>query len=101
MKNYLILLMLCISAFAISSCKAPEDIIYLQDLTVNNPIDIPEVQYIRAKNEDKLLINVHCRDEKIAKLFNVMGHGYSSFAMSDKIVAKVSDVFPASASRWT
>ncbi len=37
MKNYLILLMLCISAFAISSCKAPEDIIYFQDLTVNNP----------------------------------------------------------------
>ncbi len=76
MKKFLFLLMLCISGIAVTSCKAPEDVIYFQDLTISNPIDIPEVQYIRAKHEDKLLINVHCRDEKIAKLFNVMGHGY-------------------------
>lgn len=76
MKKYLFLLMLCLSGIAITSCSPPQDIIYFQDLTVNHPIDLPEIQYIRAKHEDKLLINVHCRDEKIAKLFNVMGHGY-------------------------
>jgi len=76
MKNYLVLLMLCISGIAITSCSPPKDIIYFQDLTTDHPMDIPEVQYVRAKHEDKLLINVHCRDEKIAKLFNVMGHGY-------------------------
>jgi len=76
MKNYLILLMLCLSGIAITSCTPPKDIIYFQDLTVDKPIDVPEIQYVRAKHEDKLLINVHCRDENIAKLFNVMGHGY-------------------------
>ena len=76
MKNYLSLLMLCLSGIAISSCSPPQDIIYFQDLTTTHPIDLPEIQYVRAKHEDKLLINVHCRDEKIAQLFNVLGHGY-------------------------
>lgn len=76
MKNYLILLMLCLSGIAITSCSPPQDVIYFQDLTTTHPIDLPEIQYVRAKHEDKLLINVHCRDEKIAKLFNVLGHGY-------------------------
>ncbi len=76
MKNYLILLMLCLSGIAITSCSPPQDVIYFQDLTTTHPIDLPEIQYVRAKHEDKLLINVHCRDEKIARLFNVMGHGY-------------------------
>lgn len=76
MKNYLTLLMLCLTGIAISSCSPPKDIIYFQDLTTTHPVDLPEIQYVRAKHEDKLLINVHCRDEKIAKLFNVMGHSY-------------------------
>ena len=76
MKNYFHLLMLCLSGIAITSCSPPQDIIYFQDLTTTHPIDLPEIQYVRAKHEDKLLINVHCRDEKIARLFNVMGHGY-------------------------
>jgi len=76
MKKSIYYLLMCLLGVAITSCKAPEDIIYFQDLTTDHPIDIPEVQYIRAKHEDKLLINVHCRDQNIAKLFNVMGHGY-------------------------
>ena len=76
MKNYLILMMLCLASLAITSCKPPQDVIYFQDLTATHPIDLPEIQYVKAKHEDKLLINVHCRDEKIAQLFNVMGHGY-------------------------
>jgi len=76
MKNYLTLLMLCLTGIAISSCSPPKDIIYFQDLTTTHPVDLPEIQYVKAKHEDKLLINVHCRDEKIAKLFNVMGHSY-------------------------
>lgn len=76
MKNYFILMMLCLMGLAITSCKPPQDVIYFQDLTATHPIDLPEIQYVKAKHEDKLLINVHCRDEKIAQLFNVMGHGY-------------------------
>ena len=76
MKNYLIFMMLCLFGLAITSCKPPQDVIYFQDLTATHPIDLPEIQYVKAKHEDKLLINVHCRDEKIAQLFNVMGHGY-------------------------
>ena len=69
-------MMLCLFGLAITSCKPPQDVIYFQDLTATHPIDLPEIQYVKAKHEDKLLINVHCRDEKIAQLFNVMGHGY-------------------------
>ena len=78
MKHYLFFLLFGFWGIVITSCSPPQDIIYFQDLTTTHPIDLPEIQYVRARHEDKLLINVHCRDENIAKLFNVMGHGYYS-----------------------
>lgn len=68
-------LMLGIIALAAASCSAPKDIVYFQDLTPEAPKLIPEVEFAKIKPEDKLLINVHCRDENISKLFNVLGHG--------------------------
>lgn len=78
MKHNLFYLLFVFGGIVITSCSPPQDIIYFQDLTTTHPIDLPEIQYVRARHEDKLLINVHCRDENIAKLFNVMGHGYYS-----------------------
>ena len=75
MKKYLTFLMLSLWVIIISSCMAPKDIVYLQDLTPETPRQVPEVQFIRIKPEDKLFISVHCRDENIAKLFNVLGSG--------------------------
>ena len=39
MKNYFLLLMLCLSGIAITSCSPPQDIIYFQDLTTTHPIE--------------------------------------------------------------
>lgn len=89
MKNIYSFVTLVILAFVISSCRAPQDIVYLQDLTPDNPLPIPEVQYIKIKPEDKLFVRVHCRDENISKLFNVLGtstHVSSSYRSSSSSV---------------
>lgn len=79
MKKFKLFLMACLSIAAISSCKAPEDVLYLQDLTVNKPQTIQAPRYLSIKPGDKLQINVHSRDEKISDLFNVRTRngGYS------------------------
>ena len=76
MKRLLNILMLGCCILSITSCESPKDVIYLQDLTADKPLNIPPVQLIRVKPEDKLNINVHCRDENISSLFNV-GRGGS------------------------
>lgn len=68
-------LMLFALLWGFTSCLAPTDVVYLQDLTPDAPQIIPPVQLIKIKPEDKLYINVHCRDENIGALFNVRGHG--------------------------
>lgn len=75
MRKIVSKLMLGLVLLVISSCSAPKDVVYLQDLTPDAPQIIPPVQLIKIKPEDKLYINVHCRDENIASLFNVRGHG--------------------------
>lgn len=83
MKKILSLLTLGLSLLVVSSCITPQDVVYLQDLTPDAPQNIPPVQLIKIKPEDKLYINVHCRDENIASLFNVRGHGaYGGYGRS-------------------
>lgn len=76
MKKIKMLLMISIIALNLASCIAPTDVVYVQDLTPMEPKEIPQVQYLTVKPEDKLYINVHCRDENISKLFNVRSHSY-------------------------
>lgn len=76
MKKFFLLLMYGVLALTLVSCMAPSDVVYVQDLTPSEPKFIPPVQLIKVKPEDKLYINVHCRDENIASLFNVRGHSY-------------------------
>lgn len=79
-KKLLTLLLFGLLALTATSCLAPKNVIYLQDLTPDNPQRIPPVQLVTIKPEDKLYINVHCRDENIASLFNVRGHNsYSNY----------------------
>lgn len=78
MKKIQILLFYGLLALTLVSCMAPSDVVYVQDLTPSEPKIIPPVQLIRVKPEDKLYINVHCRDENIASLFNVRSHSYYS-----------------------
>jgi len=76
MKKFLLLFMYGLLAVTLVSCMAPTDVVYVQDLTPTEPKVIPPVHYVHVKPEDKLYINIHCRDENIASLFNVRGHGY-------------------------
>lgn len=76
MKTFFKLMGLCLLV-AVTSCSAPKNVVYMQDLTPETPVATPAVvQYLRVKPQDKLYINVHCRDENISSLFNVRGHGY-------------------------
>lgn len=76
MKRFKTFLMMGVMMLSLASCMVPRDVVYVQDLTPEEPKIIPPVEYIKVKPEDKLYINVHCRDEHIASLFNVRGHGY-------------------------
>ena len=71
MKTIKTLLMLCIMALAIASCKAPTDVVYLQDLEPNTSTAVQAITLVTVKPNDKLLINVNSRDEAIASLFNL------------------------------
>lgn len=73
MKKFKTLLMLCILALPVASCKTPDDVVYLQDLTPTSPLPVQATQYITIQPGDKLLINVHSRDENISALFNIRG----------------------------
>ena len=57
----------------LGSCKTPQDIAYLQDVKVNEPIATQEDGYIRFLPGDKLSIFVHSRDEQLMNLFNISG----------------------------
>lgn len=69
MKKYTYILMLGIAL--LSSCKTPHDITYLQDVSVNVPIQTQTDGSIRFQPGDKLNIYVHSRDEKLMDLFNL------------------------------
>ncbi len=69
MKRYCYLILL--GAALLTSCKTPHDITYLQDVTVNVPVQTQADGYIRFMPGDKLSIHVHSRDEKLMSLFNL------------------------------
>ena len=62
----------------LASCKTPQDITYLQDVTSNQPIQTQGDGYIRFQPGDKLSIYVHSRDEQLMNLFNISGRNGGS-----------------------
>ena len=60
-----------LAALALASCSTPKDIAYLQDARDRVAIATPSDGYIRFRKGDKMLINVHSRDEKMRELFNI------------------------------
>ena len=63
---------------SLTSCKTPQDITYLQDVKVNEPIARQTDGYIRFLPGDKLSIFVHSRDEQLMNLFNISGRNGGS-----------------------
>ncbi len=69
MKKFLYLTLLGVAL--LTSCKTPQDIAYLQDVSTNVPIKTQGDGYIRFMPGDKLSIYVHSRDEQLMNLFNL------------------------------
>lgn len=70
MKKSVFLLLVC--TFLFISCKTPQDIAYLQDVTANVPIKLQNDGFIRFQPGDKLSIYVHSRDQKLMDLLNLI-----------------------------
>lgn len=68
MRKYLLLFSV-LMVFA--ACKTPQNITYMQDVNVNEPIPIQTDGSIRFQPGDKLSIYVHSRDPQLMDLFNL------------------------------
>ena len=55
----------------LSGCGPAKDIAYIQDLPPNAVLRLQEDGELRLQPGDKLNINVHSRDEELAKIFNI------------------------------
>lgn len=60
-----------VAALNLSSCKAPTDVTYLQDVNQGTYALSQPVALIRALPEDKLSIIVHSKDPALSALFNL------------------------------
>ena len=69
MKRISYLVLLCAALF--TSCKTPQDIAYLQDVSANVPIQTQVDGSIRFLPGDKLSIYVHSREQQLMDLFNL------------------------------
>lgn len=56
---------------ALSGCKAPTDIAYFQDMTDVQSAAVQQVQDIRVKPMDKLVIVVKSKDEELTRLLSL------------------------------
>lgn len=65
--------LLLLGVLILTSCKTPQDIAYLQDVKIDQPIRTQSDGYIRFQPGDKLSIYVHSRDEQLMNLFNISG----------------------------
>lgn len=77
--------------FLLTSCKTPQDITYLQDLSANTPIQTQVDGSIRFQPGDKLSIFVHSRDEKLMDLFNLVKGGGTSSASNNTLAYTVDE----------
>lgn len=75
MKNrttWLVGLLVMAGTLAFSSCKAPKDVVYFQDLKPGvSEVQLAQMQSVTARPEDKLSIVVNSRDMQLTNLFNL------------------------------
>ena len=76
-------------ATLITSCS-PKNIVYLQDIRDNVPVELQENGLLTFKPGDRLNIMVYSRDHDVADLFNLTyansngGHGYNPYTVDSK-----------------
>ena len=75
MRKYIatgVLLLSLAGTFLLSSCGAPKEVVYFQDLKPGETeIRLPEVKPITVQPEDKISIIVNSRDPQLTDLFNL------------------------------
>ena len=68
----LALAILTIGVTLLSSCKAPKEVVYFQDLKPGeSEVKLPAMQAITVQPEDKISIIVNSRDPQLTDLFNL------------------------------
>jgi polysaccharide export outer membrane protein len=70
-KNLLQIVALVTLILGITSCKAPEDIIYLQDVQNEQRLEGAELSMIRIRPGDQLSIVVSSRNPELSTIFNL------------------------------
>ncbi len=68
-------------ALIATSCSAPKNITYFQDLKADQQFTPTQIAEIKVRPEDKLQIYVSTQDPDLTQLFNLMGQGGSSSMM--------------------
>ena len=69
-KNFFILAILAI-ILGVTSCKAPEDIVYLQDVGNDQRLEVADLSMIRIRPGDQLSIVVSSRNPELSAIFNL------------------------------
>lgn len=69
-----------IQLFLLSSCGAPEQVSYLQDLQRGVPLEVQQPQHLTLKPGDRLRITVFSRDRELSALFNLSGANNGNLA---------------------
>ena len=69
-----VVLVICLFCLA-TSCGAPEQVSYLQDLQRDIPMEVQKPQQLKLKPGDRLRITVFSRDRELSALFNLSNIG--------------------------
>lgn len=64
-------LLIALMAVGLASCKAPENIVYLQDVQSQDQLSVAALQMIRIRPGDQLSIIVSSRNPELCNIFNL------------------------------
>jgi len=65
------LLLVAMMAVGLASCKAPENIVYLQDVDSQDQLSVSSLQMIRIRPGDQMSIVVSSRNPELCNIFNL------------------------------
>lgn len=93
-KRFLTLLL---GIVLLTSCNTSKEIIYFQDIVVNQPETISGARDITVQPKDQISIMVSSKDPQLAALFNLTRVQYRA-GSTDCVLAAIMEKYPAI--RW-
>lgn len=70
-KSFLKLMLMLVMLAGLASCKAPENIVYMQDVQSQDQLSVSALQMIRIRPGDQLSIIVSSRNPELSNIFNL------------------------------